>query len=264
MFDITSAGIEIFIIAIILAIASNLVTKFTVGKEALANKEKTKKLQEELKAAMKRNDLKRAKEIQKEMMASMGSSMSVMLKPMLITFIPFILVFIWMAGNYGNIGGVEYIISINNISGATATLEDPFTFNESSKLTGVLKAGESKNFKLIVMLNKFETYNTTVNINLNAKCIDSDCRYNSSAEAHLTTGEELKKPFKEEKDIVDISPKFQSKKSDSGVERFEFTVKNYRSDAVIKLFGISLSWFWWYLIAMLIVSMIAGKLLKTM
>jgi len=114
LFEISEPGIVIFVIAIVLGLASSLVMKFTMGKDAKEARGKQKSLSADLKAALKANDVKKAKELQSELMKSSLSSMKFSLKPMLITFIPFILVFWWMSSTYGGIGDVNFEMSVSN------------------------------------------------------------------------------------------------------------------------------------------------------
>jgi len=88
-------AIILFSLAVSLAIT--IVNKFMINQEKMKEiKAKQKALQEE----MKKNKDNPAKmmEIQKELMSHMGASMKHSFKPMLITFIPLLLLFGWLRG----------------------------------------------------------------------------------------------------------------------------------------------------------------------
>lgn len=268
LFEISEPGVVIFVIAIVLGLVSGLVTKLTMGKEAKEVRERQKELTKELKAALKANDVKKAKAIQSELMKLSLSSMRFSLKPMLITFIPFILVFWWMAGAYGSIGNVNFEMNISNPNFAVFNCPSQTDSNQhyycsSSYINGTLKGGQAINFGIIVSPNQ-SVDKIKIEINGFAKDIHSGKVYSLHAETvTVSNGEPEKGPYyKNERKDVEIAPKFSSK-STKGIAQYNFKLTNHLSGTVITLLGIKLSWFWWYILVAIPFSFIIGKLLKT-
>lgn len=265
LFEITKEGVVIFIIAIILGLISSLVIKFTMGKEAKETRERQKVLSEELKAALKAKDIKKAKSLQSELVRLSLSSMRFSLKPMLITFIPFILVFWWMAVVYGAMGDVyfEMNISDQNLGIFNCPIKSELYHCNSSYYNGTLKAGQTLDFSIIVVaLN--QSPKTRVEINGFAEDIHRGERYVLFAETvTVLEGDVEKSPYyKKERTPVEINPKFSSKLRDSAIVRYDFKLINHQTGKVVTLFGVEISWFWWYIIVAIPFSFISGRLLK--
>ncbi|MDI6730072.1 MAG: EMC3/TMCO1 family protein [Candidatus Altarchaeum sp.] len=266
-FEISESGIVIFVIAIILGLASSLVMKFTMGKDAKEARAKQKVLGEDLKAALKANDVKKAKALQSELMKSSLSSMRFSLKPMLITFIPFILVFWWMSDTYGSIGNVNFEMNVSDpdFSVFKCPLQTDSNYHyycNSSYFNGTLKGGQTIDFGIIVSPNQSED-KTKIKINGFAKDANGGKEYILSAETiTVSNGEHEKNPYyqKENKD-VEITPKFLSSSS-KGIAQYNFQLTNRLSGTVITLFGIELSWFIWYILIAIPFSFISGRLFK--
>tara|TARA_Y100000310_G_scaffold104733_1_gene103085 strand:- start:9963 stop:10367 length:405 start_codon:yes stop_codon:yes gene_type:complete len=90
---------SIMVIAIGITLISSLITKWLTNQEHLKSlKERQKELQKELKNC--KDDCK-IKEIQMEMMKITGTMMKSSFKPMLITIVPFLILFAWIRGIYG-------------------------------------------------------------------------------------------------------------------------------------------------------------------
>lgn len=86
--------------------------KFTNQKEIKTLKEKQKELQKEMKKAVKEKDNKKLKELNKVAMETNLELMKHSIKPTIITFIPLILVFLFLKYAYTN-AGIGNIISWN-------------------------------------------------------------------------------------------------------------------------------------------------------
>ncbi len=107
MIEITEAGYTIALISTGLAIMSALVRKAVLDQEKMREtKEKIKKHQEEMKKATKSGDTKKLQKSQGDMMKLTMENLKHSFKPMLITFIPFILVFSWLRDQYSSAGTV--------------------------------------------------------------------------------------------------------------------------------------------------------------
>jgi len=269
-FWVSSAGIIIFVIAIVLGIISSLITKYTMGKDVKEIREKQKLINAELKEAIKRNDIKRAKELQKELINSSLSSMKFSLKPMLITLVPFLLVFAWMAGEYGNLESVNFEMWIDNPNFADFNCPphpEKNIYCNSSYFNGTLHPGEKIDFSVITTPNP-SLDKTIVNIKGHAYTKNADgnvMSYELSAETiTVLNGTKEKNPYyKNEKVEVEITPKFLSEESPSGkAVTYNFQLSNNLSGSVVTIFGINLSWLVWYLIIAIPFSFIAGRLLR--
>ncbi|CEG13229.1 membrane hypothetical protein [groundwater metagenome] len=269
-FEISEPGIVIFVIAIVLGLASSLVMKFTMGKDAKEARAKQKVLGEDLKAALKANDVKKAKALQSELMKSSLSSMRFSLKPMLITLIPFILVFGWMSTTYGSIGNVNFEMNVSDPDFAVFNCPSQTDSNyhyscNSSYFNGTLTGGQTIDFGIHVSPNQ-SADKTKIEINGFAKDAHGEKgekEYILSAETvTVSNGEPEKNPYyqKENKD-VEITPKFLSVYS-KGIAQYNFQLANHLSGTVITLFGIELSWFIWYILIAIPFSFITGRLLK--
>ncbi|MBT4539655.1 DUF106 domain-containing protein [Candidatus Woesearchaeota archaeon] len=88
----------IFIVAIVVAMISILAYKFlTNQKEMKENREKQKEYRQKIKTL--KNDPEEAMRLQKEMSKMAMGSMKHSFKPMLITIVPFWLIYLWMASH---------------------------------------------------------------------------------------------------------------------------------------------------------------------
>lgn len=110
MIEITDAGYIIAAISMGLATMSSLVRRAVLDQEKLKeNKEKLKEHQATLKEASKKGDTKRMQKAQEQMMELSMEQMKQSFKPLMFTFIPFILVFGWLRDQYSQIGDVATI-----------------------------------------------------------------------------------------------------------------------------------------------------------
>ena len=96
----------VIIVAFIITLLTTLVYKYFTDQEALKKiKEDHKLLQEEMKN--NKDNPKRMAELQKEMLQKgLLEPMKHQLKPLLITFIPFILIFGWLRETYQAVGDI--------------------------------------------------------------------------------------------------------------------------------------------------------------
>ena len=114
MIEITEAGYIIALISMGLAIMSALVRKAVLDQDKMREtKEKLKKYQEEMKKATKSGDTKKLQKSQAEMMKLTMENLKHSFRPMLITFVPFILVFTWLKDQYGSAGTVVSLFGFN-------------------------------------------------------------------------------------------------------------------------------------------------------
>ncbi|MEA3255669.1 MAG: DUF2208 family protein [Candidatus Altiarchaeota archaeon] len=107
MITITPDAWTIVFISLCVSIISSLVRKATLDVDRLREcKEEIKKHQDIMKDASKKGHTKKAVKSQEELTKLMMEQMKHSFKPMMITFIPIILIFTWLRGNYGDIGSV--------------------------------------------------------------------------------------------------------------------------------------------------------------
>ncbi|HDI72557.1 MAG TPA: DUF106 domain-containing protein [Candidatus Altiarchaeales archaeon] len=110
MISVTPDGLIIALISVILSIMSSLVRRATVDIEKVKGaKEKMGEYQKIAREAQKKGHTKKAMKAQEEMTKIMIEQMKHSMRPMLITFIPFILIFMWLRNQYDKIGTVAVL-----------------------------------------------------------------------------------------------------------------------------------------------------------
>lgn len=114
MFNLTDAGYAIAGISAGLAVFSTVVRLAVTDMGRVKEiREKLKDHQADIKAASKSNDTKKLQRAQEEMMKLTMENLKMGYKPLLITFIPFILIFGWIKGQYESAGVVATIFGFN-------------------------------------------------------------------------------------------------------------------------------------------------------
>lgn len=110
--EITPAGQIIAAVSFGIAIASALVRRAVLDMDKMREmKERMKEHQEILKKATKAGDKKKASKAQSKVMELTMENLKYSFKPMIYTFIPFILVFLWLKGEYEGVGAVATIFN---------------------------------------------------------------------------------------------------------------------------------------------------------
>jgi len=107
------SAIQIALVSFALAFMSAMVTKVFLSEEGKAARERLKEIQKDMKKAQKKGEMKKMQKLQGEMMNSMMESFRHQFKPMLITFLPFILVFYWLRDTYGELGPMVTIFGFD-------------------------------------------------------------------------------------------------------------------------------------------------------
>ena len=114
IFTITPAGQEVALIALGIALVSSMVNKIVLDKELMKEmKEKMSQHQKEMKKAAKASDSKRSQELQGEYMKMLMEHMKHSFRPVMITFIPFILIFQWLRSTYVDVGTVATLFGFS-------------------------------------------------------------------------------------------------------------------------------------------------------
>lgn len=101
---------SIIVFSLIVTLISTLLTKWLTNQEHLRNlKKRQKEIQGEIKQCTAKGDDCRAKELQSEMLSITGVMMKSSFKPVLITFIPFLILIYWLRGIYTPLMGSLWI-----------------------------------------------------------------------------------------------------------------------------------------------------------
>jgi len=111
---LTDAGQAIAMISVMISFISALVRRATVDLDKVKDsREKVKDHQKKMREAQKKGDTDQMLKIQEEMTKQLMIQMKQNFKPILITWIPFIVVFKWLADQYGSAGNVANILGIS-------------------------------------------------------------------------------------------------------------------------------------------------------
>lgn len=91
--------ISLLVISFFLMLITTLIYKFFTDQTAMKNlKEEMKEIQEQMKKS--KDDPGKMMELQKKSFSKMMESFRHQIKPMLITFVPFVILFPWLRGSY--------------------------------------------------------------------------------------------------------------------------------------------------------------------
>ena len=236
----------LFWFSLILAFLSIIAYKYTTDQKALKKlQEKTKQIQARMRALQRdltnKDSKKEMSRLNKEMMAISGEQMKHSLKSTFITLIPFLLVFAWLGAHYSyqplypNQPFNITLTSVNNISSVRIDFpgQNITLLNRSSTVVADTK-GELlyiKRFTLKAPPGDYSLFFKNGNVTLLKKNII------------VTDSSNYAKP-------VEV---FKGKNIRLGISN-----KPLR----IKFLGMSMSWFWYYFIIMMIFTSLFRKLLK--
>ncbi|MFZ2455993.1 MAG: EMC3/TMCO1 family protein [Candidatus Altiarchaeia archaeon] len=110
----SEAGQTIALISILLSFVSAMVRKATVDMDKVKDsREKMKEHQKKMQEAQKKGDTDQMLRSQEEMTKHMMVGFKQNFKPMLITWIPVILIFNWISTQYGSAGDVGSLLGMN-------------------------------------------------------------------------------------------------------------------------------------------------------
>jgi len=110
LLELTGDGMLIGLISVSIASVSSLVRNAVLDKEKLkSHRAKIKEHQSALKEATKAGDTKRAQKIQSDLLAETMENMKHGFKPMMYTFLPYIIIFGWLRKTYGGVEGVATV-----------------------------------------------------------------------------------------------------------------------------------------------------------
>jgi len=99
----------IIILGCIVTLVSTLITKWLTDQEHLKSlKKRQKELQAEIKKNQKTGDTKILEEMQMEILKITGTMMKSQFKPLIITFIPFLLLLYWIKATFTPILGFSW------------------------------------------------------------------------------------------------------------------------------------------------------------
>ena len=110
--------VSIILVSVVVTFFSSLITKYLTNQEHMKGmKKRQKELQAEIKKHKENPD--KIKELQAEMLSITGTMMKSSFKPLLITFIPFLILIYWLRGIYEpSLGGwwIAYYIGASLVS----------------------------------------------------------------------------------------------------------------------------------------------------
>ncbi|KYK24581.1 hypothetical protein AYK26_03320 [Euryarchaeota archaeon SM23-78] len=236
--------LAILILAFVLTLIVTLVYKFTTDQEKLKKlrgemKEKQKKLREVM-----QKDPQKASKLQQEMWASQGPLFKESMRPVLYTFIPFIIIFAWLNAHmayYQIMPGQEFTISAEFAEGHAPTVmlstipDLEFLSNQTQEIAdekAVWKLkGDAGEYRLIL-------------------------DYNSEKYEEDSRGKPLNFIINEERDYEEPNKIIK----DSKLKKI--VVGNEKIYPLKDLLGWKLSWIWVYIIFSMIISIGLRKVLK--
>ncbi len=227
--------LAIAVISFIITFIMTLIYKWMTDQKKMKElKDKLTSFQKEMKEA--RNDQKRILEINKEMMKINGEYMRHTMKPMLISWIPILIIFAWMATNlayYPIAPGQEFNATLKFASGTTGEVKiSAFPEGQLQILDSDVRQIENN---MVTWNMKGEEGLYTLNFDFENKTYDK--------EVIITTGTKYITPVKK-----------------IGGELLSIEISN--EPVKVNLFGLHLSWFWTYFILALIFNSVLRKLIK--
>ena len=111
---LTEAGQSIALISVLISFVSAMVRRATVDMDKVKDsQEKMKEHKKKMEEAQKKGDTDQMMKSQEQMTKHMLDGMKQNFKPMLITWIPFILIFKWLSGQYGSVGDVMTLFGMH-------------------------------------------------------------------------------------------------------------------------------------------------------
>ena len=114
MIEITPPGETIALISFGLSMMSSLVRKAVLDKDRMNEmKEKLKEKKKLLSEATKSGDAKKMQKEQEEFMKLNMENMKYSLKPVIFTFIPFMIIFQWLRGEFDPVGTVVTLFNFD-------------------------------------------------------------------------------------------------------------------------------------------------------
>lgn len=251
MLELTSAGYTIALVSVGMTLLSTLVRNAVLDKGKLKEqKEKLKHHQEQMKEAQKKKDMKGMQHHQQQMLEVSMEQMRHGMKPMLFTLIPFILVFQWMGGNFGDIG---------NLHNVTITALVP----DGVKLADLSATGDHSVMGNTVSWNftKLESqYTGEVNMTVTS---DSPPQRDLPPRVTVsyTTHEVKAESYEAGTGTGSLDVKAGPPETEGNKAVYSITYANTSSYKVASVLGWELGWFGWYFIASFASSMIFNKLI---
>ncbi|MBD3387905.1 MAG: DUF106 domain-containing protein [Candidatus Altiarchaeales archaeon] len=255
MLEITTAGQVIGVISAGMALMSSLVRHAVLDKDKLkSQKLKLKEKQSLMKEAQKSKDMKAMQKHQKEMMDLSMEQMRHGMKPMIFTIIPFILVFGWLRGTYG-VAGYIYNVSVTDslppgieFSGVEAgdgnyvkpTRQVSWEWEE-------IKPGEKGELSVNLIVDG------SPEVGVSDTPTEVEYVFPNGTGASYMLGVN---GGSSQLEVVKTQPETQGNKL-----TYNILYENTGSGTVASLFGFNLSWFWWYFLCSVLVSMILNKAL---
>jgi uncharacterized membrane protein (DUF106 family) len=258
---VNEAGHVIALVSILVSLVSVLVRKATVDFEKVKeSKEKMKEHQKMMKDAQKKGDDKAMMRAQEEMTKHMMDQMKQSFKPMIITIIPFLLVFNYMAGTYGDLHPAINVTIVGSLPQA-AVLE-----NVHASDNGTI---DSQNKTVTWHLEKvaagsFRTLSIDADVRTGTpedlKEIKAILTYSETNGTEYTVPADDTQP--PQGSVMTLQKSVET--PSAGKVAYGITCRNTVSNDVAHLtvINVGMTWFWWYFLVSIIASMIMNKVLK--
>lgn len=224
---------SIALISFVLSFVSILASKYLTNQKLMKQHRKDMKVLQKKAQEMSKKDPQKAMGLQKEMMDMNMVVMKESFKPMLITIVPFLLVFAWLNAN---------------LSYLPIEANEPFTITADLKEAGFAEINLIPDKNVTYISNQTqETVDKTATWELQGPAGTYTVRFNSSSdsvEQDLIIGETYETPMKAHSGSI-------FKKTTIGNEPLR-----------LKLLGINMKWIWGYVLFSLMFSIILRKALK--
>ena len=266
---VTDNGQAIALISILVSLVSALVRKATVDTEKLKYaREQMKEHQKKIQEAQKKGDEKAMLKSQEAMSKHMMAQMSQSFKPLLITLVPFLLVFNYLGSNYGDLNPAVNVKIIDNIPSAVS-LENVVTSNngtynqENKTITWTFQKIHSDSVNKLTV--EADVKSGSLDDLRSDKAVLSYARQNGNNTFTISTDD--KQPA--EGSIMTIEKNIEN--IGNSKVTYGITYKNIATDNVIFFpyyvdflffqFHNGLTWFWCYFLVSVIASIFINKAL---
>lgn len=247
-FLFTPEGGVIAVVSLLMSLMSVLVRKKLVNQELMKTQRgEMKELNKKIKEAQKAGDAKLVSEHTGRLMELNSQMMKQSFKPMLITLIPFLLVFNWMGGSFDHtMKDVALVYPIQSgVAVRDVVMSDGGIFNQTSSMM------IWKNFT--VEPGNWSTRNAEYTSDAAVSPANASLYYNTPKDA-------LRGPF--ESNLTDGLVFLSSVENSGGKTRVTLFYNNTKSNIVARLGGYSLGWLGWYILCSMVTSIALNKIFK--
>jgi len=258
---ITDSGHMIALVSILVSLVSALVRKATVDfNKVKESREKIKEHQKKMQEAQKKGDDKAMMHAQEQMTKHMMDQMKQSFKPLLITMVPFLLVFNYMAGTYGDLHPATNVVIVGSLP--EAMVLEKVSAGENGTYDPQNKTVTWHIPKIAASSSMTFTIDADVKSGTGGdeKDISTTLTYTEKDETQYTVSASDKQPPAGAVMTVENTAENPS----AGKVKYTITARNNAPNDVAYLAFINtgVTWFWWYFIVSLIFSLVLNKALK--